>query len=184
MGKFSFAKEYLLKPRSVGAVLPSSNHLAERMVQSIDFSKARCIVEYGAGTGVFTKKILQLKKPETVLIVFENNEHFYKPLQEEYSNQPNVYITNDSAVDIGAHLQKHGLAQADYVVSGLPFASLPHDVSEGILTQTKKHLHETGCFITFQYTLLKMDFFARFFDEIRTQKEWCNVPPAYVLACK
>ena len=184
MGKLSFAKEYIFKPRSVGAVLPSSNHLAERMVQSIDFSTAKCIVEYGAGTGVFTKKILQFKEPETVLIVFENNEHFYNQLLEAFGDMPNVHITSDSAVDIGAHLQQHGLTKTDYVVSGLPFASLPRDASEGILTQTKKHLHNAGCFITFQYTLLKMDFFARFFDEIKTIKEWRNVPPAYVLVCK
>ena len=51
---WQFLREYLSAPNTVGALAPSSRHLAASMTASIDFGQAHCIVEYGAGTGVFT----------------------------------------------------------------------------------------------------------------------------------
>jgi phospholipid N-methyltransferase len=55
---FNFLSEYLKSPRTVGAVAPSSNKLAEKMVCDLDYENAKCIVEYGPGTGVFTDKLV------------------------------------------------------------------------------------------------------------------------------
>jgi len=184
MGKLSFLLQYLFKPRTVGAVLPSSKYLAQKMVAGIDFEHAKCIIEYGAGTGAFTEKILQKRNAATTVIVFEMNSTFCQTLQEKYGSEPNVHIVNDSAQNVGAKLQEYGFEYADYIISGLPFASLPQDVSVAILAETKKYLKPTGAFITFQYTLLKMDFIGQFFDKIEIERELKNVPPAYVLRCQ
>jgi len=184
MGKFSFLLQYIFKPRTVGAVLPSSKYLANKMVAGIDFEHAKCIVEYGAGTGVFTEKILQKRNPATTVILFEMNSTFCQTLKEKYGSECNIHIINDTAQNVGETLQACGLEYVDYIVSGLPFASLPQDVSVDILTETKKYLKPTGAFITFQYTSLKMDFIGRFFDKIEIERELKNVPPAYVLRCQ
>ena len=47
---WQFLREYISAPDTIGAIAPSSRHLAAAMTASIDFDKARCIVEYGAGT--------------------------------------------------------------------------------------------------------------------------------------
>jgi len=184
MNSLTFLLQYIFKPRTVGAVLPSSKYLAKKMLASVNFNAAKCIVEYGAGTGVFTKRILEKRHPGTVVIVFEKNEAFCQNLTNKYGAEPNVYIINESAENIGQHLEKCGLEYADYIVSGLPFASLPTEVSENILNQTKKFLSTSGTFITFQYSLLKIEFIRRFFDKIETERELRNIPPAYVLRCK
>jgi len=184
MSNLSFIKEYLTKPRTVGAVLPSSKYLARKMVKDINFSIATCIVEYGPGTGVFTEKIVESMKEDTILILLENNESFYRELCKKFANDQNVYIMRDSAENIGKHLATHGLEAADYVVSGLPFASIPADISLRILAQTKKHLKIGGCFITFQYTLLKKEFIGQFFGKVKLRWEFRNVPPAFVLSCR
>ncbi|MCL2287244.1 MAG: methyltransferase domain-containing protein [Firmicutes bacterium] len=184
MNRLSFLLQYFFKPRTVGAVLPSSRYLAEKMVSGIDFDNANCIVEYGAGTGVFTDKILRMRSPATLVILFEMNNTFCRDLKEKYGNRPNLHIVNGSAQNVGQYLQKYGVERVDYVVSGLPFASLPQDVSNKILTETKKWLKPSGVFITFQYTLLKMDLLGRFFDKIEIEREFRNVPPAYVLHCR
>jgi len=180
----SFIKQYITKPRTVGAVLPSSKYLAAKMTQPIDFSGAKCIVEYGAGTGVFTHTILKQRQPGTVVIIFENNADFYTQLCEKFANEKNLHIINDSAAQVGEYLQKHNLCCADYIISGLPFASLPQAVSTKIMKQTKKHLKQGGSFITFQYTLLKKDFIGQFFQDISVTRELRNVPPAYVFCCR
>lgn len=61
---FSFVSQYIVKPRTVGAIFPSSKYLAAKMVKDIDFSTSSYIVELGAGTGVFTDQLLEKRKRE------------------------------------------------------------------------------------------------------------------------
>jgi len=183
MNKFKFLLKYILKPRSVGAVLPSSKYLANKMIKNINFDDAQYIVEYGPGTGVFTDKILQQRKKNTVLLTIERDAQFYKLLKEKYKDESGVYVVNDSAENIGSLLQEYDIPNADYIVSGLPFASLPRDVSAAILTQTQKCLKSGGRFITFQYTLLLKDMLMSYFHETIIERELRNVPPAYVFCC-
>jgi len=183
MNSFSFIKQYLFKPRTVGAVLPSSKYLAKKMIEGIDFSTAECIAEYGPGTGVFTDKIIKEKKPETVLIILEKDTAFFDDLKIKYVGLKNVYVINDSAENIGKYLTQMKLDKIDYIVSGLPFASLPQDVSINILTEAKRFLSNNGVFITFQYTLFKRDFIEKYFKIEKITRELRNIPPAYVFKC-
>jgi len=180
--KVSFLAEYFKKPNTVGAILPSSRYLAQKMVAGIDFDNAKCIVEYGPGTGVFTELILQNRRPGTMVIAFEMNGDFCGMLETRFAGQENFKVINSSAKDIGAEL-KDG-QPADYIVSGLPFASLPSDVSASILQETKKHLSANGLFITFQYTMLKKGLISEYFSNIEVERVLRNVPPAYVLRCR
>jgi len=183
MNSLKFLLRYIFKPRTVGAILPSSRYLARKMVQGIDFESAESIAEYGPGTGVFTEMLLSKRKPETRLIIIEKETSFYSILREKYASLPNVFVINDTAENIGEYLSQHSIPHLDYIISGLPFASLPQHVSTGILEQAKKHLKPDGAFITFQYTLLKKDFIGQFFSKIKISREVRNVPPAYVLFC-
>ena len=54
---WQFLKEYLSAPDTIGAIAPSSRHLAASMTASIDFDKAHHIAEYGAGAGVFPREV-------------------------------------------------------------------------------------------------------------------------------
>lgn len=181
-GKFLF--EYLKSPRTVGAVAPSSKKLAEKMLDDIDFEKAKCIVEYGPGTGVFTERLMRKVKKNTLLMLIEYNEEFCKQLEEKYNEYSNVLVINDSAENIDKHLKKYGIKEVDYVVSGLPFASLPKSMSNKILKKTKEILKENGMFITFQYTLFKKGYIGSYFEDISLERVVFNIPPAYVLKCQ
>ena len=57
-----FIRQYIKNPRTVGAIAPSSEKLAYKMVEDINFSNVSCIIEYGPGAGVFTEKILNTHK--------------------------------------------------------------------------------------------------------------------------
>lgn len=183
MERLSFIIQYITKPRSVGAILPSSKYLANKMIEDIDFDQAKYIVEYGPGTGVFTKELIENRKKGTVILLFEGNKEFCKVLKQKYNDEPNLHIINDSAEHIGKYLDRYTIPYADYIVSGLPFASLPYQVSLNILEQTQKHLKVDGKFITFQYTLLKKDFIGQYFNELSIKREIRNIPPAYVFCC-
>ena len=153
------------------------------MVAQVDFDKASYIVEYGPGTGVFTDEILGCIRPGTRLLLLERNSEFARKLASKYKDIQSVTVVNDTAEQIGKHLGTNSFPKADYVLSGLPFASLPQEVSENILIETKKHLSDSGKFITFQYTLFRKEFIAKHFCEISITREIRNIPPAYVLCC-
>ena len=53
--KLLFFKNFIKNPRQIGSITPSSNILSEKMVDQIDFNKAKYIVELGPGTGSYTR---------------------------------------------------------------------------------------------------------------------------------
>ncbi|WZL71418.1 rRNA adenine N-6-methyltransferase family protein [Clostridiaceae bacterium 35-E11] len=179
----TFIKQYIGKPRIVGAILPSSQSLASKMIEDIKFENAQCIVEYGPGTGVFTKELIRNRNTNTILLIIEYNYDFYKILKSKYKDENNLYLVHDSAENVDKYLEKYGIPYADYVVSGLPFACLPEKLSTTILNKTKAVLKTDGKFITFQYTLFKKQLINRHFNRINIKREFKNIPPAYILSC-
>ncbi|WP_210608284.1 class I SAM-dependent methyltransferase [Priestia flexa] len=179
-----FISQYAKKPRTVGAILPSSRYLATKMVGEINFETANVIVEYGPGTGVFTKELLKRRKQGTVLLLIEINEDFYQYLLEEYSEEKNVHIIHGSAEHIKQYLEGYGIKCVDYIVSGLPFSSLPKNLSISILKEAASILRKEGMFITFQYTKMKKMFIEQFFSSMKIQREFLNLPPAYIFHCQ
>lgn len=140
-------------------------------------------MQFGPGTGSFTSEILQRRNDKTIVVLIEYNESFYETLVSKYRDEQGVYIYNGTAEDVDGILKQYGLPQkVDYIVSGLPFASLPDKQSRAILDRAKNILGTDGTFITFQYTLLKKGLLDEYFNQIVISREWRNVPPAYVLA--
>ncbi|MFE4243773.1 class I SAM-dependent methyltransferase [Peribacillus butanolivorans] len=178
-----FFFQYIVNPKSVGAIFPSSRFLGNKMIKGIDFKKAKYIVEYGPGTGVFTEKLIKKRNPKTIVLLVENNKEFYLLLNEKFKEEENLFIVYGSAENIEQYLREYSIPYADYVISGLPFASLPKQISYKILTNTTKILNKDGQFITFQYTKFKKAFIEQFFTKIDVKRELRNVPPAYVFSC-
>lgn len=181
---WQFLREYLSAPGTIGAVAPSSRHLAASMTSSVDFDKARCIVEYGAGTGVFTREVAAGKKQDTTYIVIEQNDRFYEILKKQFHGIPGMVLIHGDAGNVCGFLREQRFQYADYIISGLPFTSLPRQVSHRILAQTQKAIGMEGVFTTFQYTLLRKTFLENYFNIRRITRVWRNLPPAYVLDMK
>jgi phospholipid N-methyltransferase len=182
--KALFLSQYLKNVRTVGAVAPSSRYLAKKMLERVNFDDADVIVEYGPGTGIFTAEILAKKSKDTKLFVIEQNVAFNDVLLKKYAHHENVFFINDSVEHIEIILKKHDVRHVDYIVSGLPFAALPAHISQTILLSTVRLLGEDGKFITFQYTLLKKNFMHGFFKHIKVNREYRNIPPAYIFFCE
>lgn len=180
----NFFLEYLKNPSRIGAVAPSGKGLANKMMEPIDFDRAETIVEYGPGTGAFTGLLCSRKRPETRLVLIERNDTFFKEVSEKFGTVENVTVLHGSAEDADKLLGDLGCHRADYVVSGLPFTSLPREVSLRVFEATKKLIGAEGRFVTFQYTLVKEKFFKEHFDFAARLFEWKNLPPAYVFVLK
>lgn len=179
-----FLTEYVKSIRTVGAVAPSSRFLARKMVASVDFERAKVIIEYGPGTGIFTAEIVKRMQPGAKLLVIETNAAFCEILQAKYGSTKGVEVINASAEHVDALRKERRLPAPDYIISGLPFTALPPKTSQAILSATTKLLDKRGEFITFQYTLLKRGLLEKHFSDIEVSRELRNVPPAYILRCR
>ncbi|MEG2003006.1 MAG: rRNA adenine N-6-methyltransferase family protein, partial [Clostridia bacterium] len=150
------------------------------MVETIDFEECKCIVEYGPGTGIFTNTIINCKKADTKLIIVEKNEFFYSELLKKYASNKSVYVVNGGADEIAEYLSFYKVEKVDCIISGLPFTSMPKDISDKIFIKTKEILKSKGIFISFQYTMLMKKTFEKHFSLNKILFEIRNLPPAFV----
>jgi len=85
---------------------------------------------------------------------------------------------------------EHGLLPIDHIISGLPFASLPAEVTLPILDATRSSLREGGTFCTFQYVhayglpaarSFRKEMERRFGSLVSRRVVFRNIPPAFIL---
>ena len=176
---FSFYKALVKNPRGIGAVSPSSKHLAAAIAASIPLppSETGLIIELGGGTGVVTKAILNRGISEKQIIVIENSEVLAKKLLKRF---PAVKIIHGTA----AHLHELIGDQVDHVhsiVSGLPLLSLPKEVTEQILEQVRQTLKPGQHYIQFTYGLKKSILEGSpHYKKVGSKRIWLNIPPARI----
>lgn len=177
---FLFLREMIRHPRTTGAVWPSSSALSRQMAKRIP-SNAKLVVEIGPGTGAMTPFFLDAA-PDAQFVLVEINPAFVETLRKRFSHVPNVRIIHASAALLPVILSEHGLGQADVVLSGLPFTSLPIDESNRVLRGVADSLRPGGRFVTFQYTKVMK----RLFETYMGNGTWSfvlgNFPPAFVVS--
>jgi phospholipid N-methyltransferase len=145
-----FLATFIRHPGSVGAVLPSSRHLAARLARDMRLARGDVVLEYGPGTGAVTAALDRAVSgcAGVRYLGIELNGAFIAVLRRRY---PHLEFVHGSVVDVAALLHQRDLVQARYIVSGLPFASLPQHVQAGTIAGILAVLAPGGEFRTFQY---------------------------------
>jgi phospholipid N-methyltransferase len=91
---------------------------------------------------------------------------------------PRLVPVHASAADVEQVVKDHGFDHADYVLSGLPFSTLPPGVGDAIGQATARVTRPGGAFLVYQFSPKVRDFIAPYFDRLDRGFEWINVPPA------
>ena len=172
-----FFQGFLKHPVMVGSVIPSSDRLIDRMLAPVDWANCKLFVEYGPGVGTFCRPILDRLAPDAKLIAIDTNADFVRYLRHTITD-PRFAAVSGSAADVEAIVRDHGHDAADYVLSGLPFSTLPAGVGPAIVAATHQVLRPGGAFLVYQFSPKVRDFVAVHFDRIDHGMEWWNVPPA------
>jgi phospholipid N-methyltransferase len=175
--QWQFLRGFLKNPVMVGSIIPSSRVLIEKMLRPVDWENTRLFVEYGPGVGTFTRPVLDQLGPDARLVTIDTNADFTKFLRESIDDPRLVPVTG-SAADVEKILEERALGQADYVLSGLPFSTLPPGVGDDIAEATAKVIRPGGAFLVYQFSPRVKDFIAPHFERIERGFEWVNVPPA------
>ena len=133
--QWQFLRGFLKNPVMVGSIIPSSRVLIDKMLGPVDWDNTKVFVEYGPGVGTFTRPILDRLGAEAKLVTIDTNPDFTRYLRESIDD-PRLITINGSAADVETILADHDLGSADYVLSGLPFSTLPPGVGDDIAEAT------------------------------------------------
>ena len=109
--------------------------------------------------------------------MLDTNADFTHYLRERIDD-PRLITVTGSAADVEKILADRNFGSADYVLSGLPFSTLPPGVGDDIAKATAKVLRPGGAFLVYQFSPKVFDFIKPHFEPIKRGFEWINVPPA------
>jgi phosphatidylethanolamine/phosphatidyl-N-methylethanolamine N-methyltransferase len=193
--KRRFFSEFVRRPGTIGAVAPSSRRLARKMVEGLSLRTAAAIVEFGPGSGVFTREILAHIGPQTRFFAIERNAAMAQLVRDRF---PGLTVFEDNAGNIdrlcaGQRIgDARGHAGVDLILSGLPWPSFSDALRTEILEAAARALRPGGQLITFGYhcgLLMPGAWHFRreakrvFKDMTISEVVWANLPPAFIYRC-
>jgi phospholipid N-methyltransferase len=180
--RFLFALNFFKSPAMLGSLIPSSRFLVNDVLNHVEWDKARVIVEYGPGVGTITQEILKRMRPDAVLLALELNEEFVTFLQEEIVD-PRFHTVHASASDVRNVLTKLGLPCADYIISGIPYSTMPDAVRREVMQASREVLHPEGALLVYQFTSTVLPYLKSSFSSVRQNFQFLNILPARIFYC-
>jgi phospholipid N-methyltransferase len=178
-----FAKNFLQHPKMLGSLIPSSRFLVDRLLRKVDWKRARTIVEYGPGVGTITGRILQRMSAHTRLVVFEMNEDFVAYLKRAFPDK-RLHVVHGSAERVQRELVRLKIDGADYIISGIPFTTMPVALRETIMRESRRALKPGGSVLVYQFTRAVLPYLKTHFDHIDQDFEPLNILPARLFYCR
>ena len=191
--------------KDIGSVIPSSrflvNELVKAMPEKIGENKGkRRILEVGAGTGVLTKKIIDLIEKDDELHVYEINKKFCDHLEKLIGGlngkASNVKLFSTDILELDVKEDE----KYDVIFCGLPFMNFSPELVDQMLSLLVSSLKKGGTLAYFGYLALPkirqlyvndkekkrikevlacLDKYKSQADNARREKGFLNIPPAH-----
>jgi len=177
-----FARNFLKHPQMLGSVIPSSPFLVNQLLGHFDWERASVVVEYGPGIGNITREILKRLRPDAVLVAIELNPDFVQFLRTEFDD-PRLKVVEGSALNIRESLARLQLPMADYVISGIPFSTIPHQFRYDIVQESRAMLQPDGAMLVYQFTRTVLPYLKRTFTRVQEDFALLNILPARIFHC-
>lgn len=168
------------------------------MAESIDFRRARTIVELGAGTGAVTHAILRRLPRNARLFAVDNNPTFVEHLNSRFPDRRLVPICGQ-AEELAQTLESRGVGLVDVIVSSLGFTNMVPETRSDILNHIVTCLKPDGVLIQYQYLVSRWQWLTvtgrthwpfeaeellrTCFRSVVTKDVILNIPPARVFVC-
>jgi phospholipid N-methyltransferase len=130
-----------------------------------------------------TEAILKRMNYGARLVAIEMNQDFVGFLNNNFYD-PRLHVQHGSAEDVDKVLAELGYPHADYVVSGIPYSTMPPAVRDAILRKTYQVLRpEGGAFIIYQFTRAVLPYLKQVFGYVQQDFEPLNILPARIFYC-
>ncbi|MCW2413379.1 MULTISPECIES: class I SAM-dependent methyltransferase [unclassified Sphingobium] len=179
----TFLKEFAKAPLSVGSPIATSTGTIERQLAGVDWAKTRLFVEYGPGTGEFTRYILAHLPRDAQLIAIESEDGLADHLRQTVED-PRLTVHTGSALQARAILGDDVVARVDYILSGLPFSALEKSDRARIVDDAARLLNDDGEFLAYQVRRTIEPSLRKVFTRVKRRRRWLNVPPYHLYWCR
>ncbi|MCG7940095.1 MAG: methyltransferase [Candidatus Thiodiazotropha lotti] len=146
--KPDFISAWIRNPRQVGALLPSSECLAQAMAAQVS-SMDGLTIELGAGTGAVTSALLGRGINPKCLVVVEKDQILAEKLISQF---PSLSILAGDASRLQQLLKQNDLGLAENVVSSLPLLNMRMHTRIRVLTTIFNSLSHDGKLIQYTYS--------------------------------
>jgi phosphatidylethanolamine/phosphatidyl-N-methylethanolamine N-methyltransferase len=185
-----FFREFIASPTVIGAIAPSSDHLARALLDGLDLKNAQAVLEYGPGTGSVTEHIRRGIATHTRLAAIEVNPRMAALFKQRH---PDVPLFEDTVENARMICDYAAMDSVDCIVSGLPWSTFSEPLQVKVLDEMMRVLRPGGRFVTFAYihglALPPAKRFAnllqKYFQNVsKSPVVWRNVPPALVYRCR
>lgn len=182
MSTSTYLKAFLTD-KEVASVTPSSPFLTRRVCRTIDFDRADTVIEYGPGTGVMTRYLLERMPEGADLLAIEANSKFVDVLEDEMDDR-RLMVQEGDVREVQEIMERYGLEGADYIVSGIPFTWMDDEGRDRLLQTTHRILRPGGMFLAYQ-TFWQPNAHLRkparaYFGNVEREFELINIPPMRV----
>jgi phosphatidylethanolamine/phosphatidyl-N-methylethanolamine N-methyltransferase len=176
--RIAFLRGFLKHPQQVGSIIPSSQFLERRIARLAGVGNARVVVELGPGTGGTTRALLKSMRERARLLCLELNPQFHDIVRR--IDDPRLIVHHGSAEELAAVMERHGLEDADAIVSGIPFSTMPPSVAGRILDGIYAVLVPGGRFVAYQVRGHVEVLSRPYFGPAQVNVELLNIPPVRI----
>jgi phospholipid N-methyltransferase len=121
-------------------------------------------------------------RPDATLIAIEMNGDFVRFIRSHLTD-PRLRVVEGSAADIQRILGEMGFERANYIVSGIPFSTMPDDVRDAVLRASRAALAPDGAFLVYQFSSRVLPDLERIFGSVERRFEPLNILPAQLFFC-
>jgi phospholipid N-methyltransferase len=175
-----FLQEVLTAPRMVGAIAPSSRHLAKAMAVWVPQNNRGFVLELGPGTGSVTQALLDRGLPPERLVAVEKSVKLADHLQNRF---PRIQVVVGDALDLESLLARYldHVKLFSHVISSLPLLNFPPEVADRIARSVYSLMAPGAKFVQFSYHLGNHKTKAlALFRPVKSKLVWLNIPPARI----
>ena len=162
-----FFSRYLMHPRRVGAIAPSSIYLVSSLIRSIDKQALANLVEVGPGSGKITEYIKNFNP-----ILVEIDEELCRLLRQKY---PHLPIVNSCVLE-----WLNSLSTPINLLISIPLINNP--IRNNVISKISELLEKKlilSC-VTYTYGLSDPLRGCPFTERIRVKLVIRNIPPAFI----
>ena len=197
MSKFDQLQEYrafltraIKQPATIGAVLPTSDQVAEAVAEVLPRTGKPTVLELGPGTGALSDAIHRHLPRGSLHVAVEVDSEMVRYLE---AKKPWLRVMHGDAKDLVPLLESIGITQVDAVISSIPWTLLDQQQQQEVLSEAAAALSPQGVFTTVTYltTLWRANTMAFIrtlrdtFEEVLPRSAvWRNLPPARVYVCR
>lgn len=177
-----FFKRLLKNPKALGAIAPSSKGLAKMIARHVIIDETSYVVEVGAGTGRFTRVLLEAGILEKNLIVIELDHELCVYLKKNF---PGITIIQGDATKLHTLLADGVVKNVDTIVSGIPLINLSKEEQIDLFKSFQQTLSPEGQVLQFTYAPISPLSHKKLgLTATRLGLVFRNVPPATVWSYK